>query len=125
MRVEGWIGQGVTTGANKAILGGGACESRAGHSKRPPKESTTVGVHRLNVVSLFSFPQVSGRKVYILNQCAIVGVIFLFRGRYSGQEHRNAPYLLTSSADAGPFSPRRFSGLWMLNKRVVGLPLTQ
>jgi hypothetical protein len=71
-----------------------------------PKSPRRLVFHRLNVVSLFSFPQVSGRKVYILNQCTIVGVIFLFRGRYSGQEHRNVSYLLTSNPSLlGGFRP--------------------
>jgi hypothetical protein len=49
--------------------------------------------------SCFCVPsrRLSGRKAYILNQGALVGVIFLFRGRYSGQGLRKHSFLPTSN----------------------------
>jgi len=54
------------------------------------RESTTAGVDRLDLVSGY-LPRKSRGKAYILNQVTAVVSLFLFCGRYSGQEASEVP----------------------------------
>ncbi len=57
------------------------------------KKFTTAGVYRRDVVFLCPPPPpLRGREAYILNQATAVGLIFLSRGRYSGQGLRKVPF---------------------------------
>jgi len=44
------MSEGAVRTASSAILGRAGYSSRVGHSKRPPKESTTAGVQGLDAV---------------------------------------------------------------------------
>jgi len=87
-RVDRRMSDRVDRAASAAILGKTGHESRAEHSnglQKSPRRLVSVGwTSRFCVPS----PQLTGRKGYILNQCTVPGVIFLFPGRDSGQGER-------------------------------------